>query len=251
MNLKEAFTEISEYLDINVEEILNKYEEISKKYEGHSKWRHITEEEFMKLKINNKNIKELRDFYSKTENYIFELMEYHSTEAKHKMRRRCIEILKNYNIKNVLDYGCGVGQDSIEAAIEGIHSVAFDIPGKTLDFARWRIKERNLNIDVVEIKSDEPLIDSYKAIMCFEVVNVTVDPVKTVKHLYEHLDKNGILLITARFKDNYKLVPEYNIKCEENFYDLIQDIGFELLHKEHMWGPENNNGKYLYVYKKS
>lgn len=37
MNLEEAFSEIAEYLNIDLKELLKKYNEISKKYSGYNK----------------------------------------------------------------------------------------------------------------------------------------------------------------------------------------------------------------------
>ena len=105
-------------------------------------------------------------------------------------------------------------------------------------------------IEIINITSDDPLIDTYDAITCFEVVMLTTDPLKTITHLYNHLRKNGLFFFTARFKGNYCLVPEYNEKYEDTFDEEIQNIGFKRLYKEHMWGPPNKDGKYLYVYQK-
>ncbi len=251
MNLQEAFSEIAEYLLIDLDTLLKKYYEISNKYKGYNKWSNVTEEEFKQMNLDITNSKELMNFYANTENYIFELMEYHATEAKAMMRKRCIEIMKKHKIQTVLDFGCGVGQDSIDAAMCGLKAIACDIPGLTLDFAKWRFKRRNLSIDIIEIISDQPLKNSYEAITCFEVVMHTTDPEKIIRHLHQHLIENGLLFFTARFKDNYSLALKYNQKYESIFDGVIQSIGFKRIYREHMWGSRNEQGKYLYVYKKS
>jgi len=249
LNLNQAFQEISEYLQIDINKLKEKYEEISKKYEGYNKWSHVTEEEFEEFIQNIRNPSQLRDFYANTKNYIFELMEYHATEVKSKMRKHCIEIMKEHNVKTVLDYGCGIGQDSIEAAEAGLRAIAFDLPGKTFEFAKWRFKKRNLNITSIELTSDEKLPEKYDAVTCFEVVMHTPDPIKVIQKIYQILNENGLLFFTARFK-GYKLALEYNQKYAGKFDGIIQDIGFERIIKKHMWGPTNEDGKYLYVYKK-
>jgi len=85
-------------------------------------------------------------------------MEYHSTVVKSRMRQRCIEIMIEHKINSVLDYGCGIGQDSIEAVEAGLNATVCDLSGKTLNFAKWRFKKRNLPIKIIEITSHKPLI---------------------------------------------------------------------------------------------
>ena len=249
MNLREAFEEISEYLQIDLDEIMGLYSAISKKYKGFNKWSHLSEEEFNSLKLDIRDSEQLRNFYANTDNYIFELMEYHSTEEKGKMRQRCIEIMKKLGVKNVLDYGCGIGQDNIDAANAGLKAIACDIPGKTLDFAKWRFKKRKLDIDIITIMSEKPLKEKYDAITCFEVIMHTTDPIGIIRHIYKHLQNDGLLFFTARFK-GYSLALRYNQKYEGVFDDIIQDIGFKRLYKDHMWGPKNKKGKFLFVYQK-
>jgi len=52
MNLREAFEEISEYMQI---EIIGLYSAISKKYKGFNKWFHLSEKEFNRLKLVMRN----------------------------------------------------------------------------------------------------------------------------------------------------------------------------------------------------
>ncbi len=77
----------------------------------------------------------------------------------------------------------------------------------------------------------------------------TPDPIKVIQKIYQILNENGPLFFTARFK-GYKLALEYNQKYAGKFDGVIQDIGFERIIKKHMWEPTNEDGKYLYVYKK-
>ena len=247
MNLEEAFSEIAEYMNIDLKELLKKYNEISKKYNGYNKWSHVTEEEFNQLNLNIIDSNQLMNFYSTTKNYIFELMEYHATEAKSKMRKHCVEIMKEHNIKTVLDFGCRIGQDSIEAAMAGLIPIACDVPGYTYDFAKWRFKKKNLPIKTIDITDEEPLTELYDTITCFEVVMHTTDPVSIIKHLHQHLVKDGLLFFTPRFK-GYSLALKTHHKYEGIFDGVIRSIGFRCLYKEHMWGPLNEKGKYLYVY---
>ena len=124
MSLKNYFAEIAEYFNLDIEDLMKRHLEVSQKYDGYSKWAKVTEKEFDELKLDTKDSVQLKEFYTNTDNYIYELMEYHSTDVKAKMRQHCIEIMKKHKTTNVLDFGCGIGEDSIEAAMVGIKAIA-------------------------------------------------------------------------------------------------------------------------------
>ena len=247
------FYEISVYLKIPLDVIKKKYLKINNN--KYVKWTEITDNEFKNTvpEYNKDDIDEkiLFNFYSKTTNYIYELSEYHSLEERKKLTLTCIGIMKNNNINTVLDFGCGIGQDSIIATINGLEASACDIDGVTLEFARWRFRERNLNIETITIINDTPLSKKYDSITCFEVIMHVPNVEKTLKHLYESLNDNGLLFITWRFVNNYSLALNKNIKYNDIIVDIINNTKFKLLNKIHMWGSENNDGKYLFVYTKN
>jgi len=246
------FLEISKFLDIPLDTIKKDYLKINN--DKYVKWTEITDNEFKNTVVDydkneiDENI--LREFYSKTQNYMYELAEYHSTKDRNNLTLTCINIMKNNNIKKVLDFGCGIGQDSIIASMNNLEATACDIDGTTLQFARWRFSQRNLNIPTISIINNTPLSNNYDAITCFEVIMHVPNPEITISHLYDNLKMNGLLFITWRFVNNYSLALKKNIKYNDNILDIIKNVGFKLINKIHMWGPQNENGKYLHVYKK-
>ena len=58
--------------------------------------------------------------------------------------------MKKNGVKKVVDYGAGIGQDSIMRAMNGMEAAAVDLPGKTFDFAKFRFKKRGLNIKTID-----------------------------------------------------------------------------------------------------
>ena len=188
------------------------------------------------------------DFYRNTPNYIYELMEYHSTDSKQKLSQTVIELIKEHEFKTVLDFGAGICQDSIVAVREGLEATAADIPGKTFDFGKWRIKKYNNSINTIDIHDETPLEKSYDAITCFEVLQHVVNPEKTLLHLIDHINLDGRLFITTRFRNNYSLALNHNEYLEDEFDEFIKKCGLEIEDKRYMWG-ENEKTKYLYILK--
>jgi len=66
--------------------------------------------------------------------------------------------------------------------------------------------------------------------------------------LREHLNQDGKLFITTRFKNNYSLALEHNEYLDECFEQLIEDCELDIEIQRHMWGKDDKI-KYLYVLK--
>ena len=241
--------EIAEYLNVDHSQIMDKYEYAKKKYPGFVSWIRITEQEWDSRNIDQHNQEETANFYKETPNYIFELMESWSTIDKNLMAEKVCIIMGNHGVGRVLSYGTGIGQDVIYYCYNNFDVAAADLPGKTFDFAKWRFKKYNINVHTIDIVDDYPLKDKYDAITCFEVLQHVIQPDETIKYLREHLNKNGLLIITKRFTNNYDLALKQNVKYHENFSHFVSEKGFTLVEKKHLWGPKKI-GKHLYVFKK-
>mgnify|MGYP001218802032 CR=1 FL=1 len=246
MNLNDALKEIAEYKKVDFATILESYEEVSKKSSGFVKWGSLTAKEWIEMKIDQNDITQVMEFYKKTPNFIFELMEYHSTEGKQRLSKTVIDICKKNDIKSILDFGAGICQDSITATKNGFNATAVDIPGKTFDYGKWRIKKQAANIKTIDILNEIPLTEEYDAITCFEVLQHVVNPKKTLEHLREHLKSDGLLFLTTRFKNNYPLALKHNEYLENEFEDFVSKCNFQIKNKIHMWG-EKEKTKNLYV----
>jgi 2-polyprenyl-3-methyl-5-hydroxy-6-metoxy-1,4-benzoquinol methylase len=248
LNLNEALKEIAEYKKIDFKEIMESYYKVSKKFSGYVKWSNLSADEWDKMKINQENIQNVMEFYKKTPNYIFELMEYHSTQGKQNLSNKILDFCKKNNFKNILDFGAGVCQDSILASKNNLNATAADIPGKTFNFGKWRIKKYNLKIKTIDIFDETPIKENYDAITCFEVLQHVVNPQKTLLHLINHLNSKGILFITTRFKNNYSLALKHNEHLENTFEEMVKKVNLVIEEKIHMWG-EGDSSKFLYVLK--
>ena len=106
---------------------------------------------------------------------------------------------KLYKMKNMLDFGCGVGRNSIYLAKENFEVVGVDISLAALKIAnKWSKKERLKNIAFVQATmTNLPLSDSsLDAVISVSVIHHAVkkDITKTINEVYRVLRKNGLFL---------------------------------------------------------
>jgi len=247
---KNLLKDASEFLNIPITLLEESYNKVLNNYPGYSKWQHITSKEWVELKINQKDQLNVFDFYKNTLNYIPECIEYHSGPKRKELINQYIKILKKYKCKEVVDYGCGIGQDSIIQSQHDITAIACDIPGMTYDFAKWRFNKYKFNIEALNIKIDSfPLKKKYDAITCFEVLQHVPDPVSLINNFYSHIKKGGLFITTMRFNNNYILALNENKKYQGKMNKIIEKIGFTTIDQIYQWGGGNRT-KYLEIYQK-
>ena len=76
-----------------------------------------------------------------------------------------------------------------------------------------------------------------------------LDPVALLDDVYEQINPSGLLIVTARFKHNYKLALPINEKYHNNIHHNIRTIGFKRLDSVYQCGY-GQTSKYLEVHQK-
>ena len=177
---------------------------------------------------NPQSPEEIIDFYKEAENYIFDLAGWHRIPNRKQLTATAIKICQQNNLQKILEFGCGIGQDGILFAESGFEVTLADLPGKTLDFAKWRVKRRGTEIKFTN--SDE-LKEKYDGILCFDVLEHVWEPKEIVEYLNHHLQIGGILLITAHFEhtEEHPMHLERNVKyLGREFFEIMNQTGFRM-----------------------
>lgn len=188
-------------------------------------------EQLMRDEWNKKSPKtseEITNFYRETENYVFDLAWWHRDYGRRKLTMAAIEACKRNNSNKILEFGCGTGQDGILFAEEGFDVTLADLPSKTFDYAKWRVKKGELDLKFAD--SDQ-LTEKYDAILCFDVLEHLWEPQKMVEYLYQHLSNNGILLVTTHFghDETHPMHLERNDKyAGGQFFKMMSVAGLHL-----------------------
>ncbi|GIW21900.1 MAG: hypothetical protein KatS3mg068_0907 [Candidatus Sericytochromatia bacterium] len=127
----------------------------------------------------------------------------------------------------VLDFGGGIGELSINLASKNIDVSFLEVPSETLNFAKWRFKRKNLNIDIYT--SLNQIKTKFDIIIALDVIEVLEKPEIHIKKFYELLNSSG-LLILSKGKVGEKEHPMNLIKNKnliENLTDFCNNNGFK------------------------
>ena len=135
----------------------------------------------------------IKEFYKQTKSYIYDLAGWHLYDTKKfdSDMELVNTIKKAGTIKNVLDFGGGVGFNAFPIAAAGFDVTLADLKSVTLDFAKFRAKKRGIKVKYWETDVEPmPPDKKYDLILCLDVLEhlpqkdlvETVDKLVKLKH---------------------------------------------------------------------
>lgn len=147
-----------------------------------------------------------------------------------------LPVFQLFQIKSVLDLGCGTGRHCVYLAKNGFSVVGVDVSKSALRMAnKWIRKERLTNVAFMQGTMTNIPIDKnyFDAVISVSVIHHAVkkDIVDTITEVYRILRKNGLFLTNlASVKD-----PRYGEgeKVENNTFRILEafeEKRFEELH---------------------
>ncbi|EKD64437.1 MAG: glycosyl transferase family protein [uncultured bacterium] len=119
------------------------------------------------------------DFYKKTQWYIYSLILWSACGQRPSYAQIGLEILRNYSIKKIVDFGAGVGTDTFEFAAYDYQVIAFEINRYCNQFLKW--KNKKLNAGVVILNDDSRFNEDFDLLWSMDVIEHLKDPVSTLK----------------------------------------------------------------------
>lgn len=141
-----------------------------------------------------------------------------------------LEIIKQNNIKYILDYGCGVSDIGIllsQKYKKFVDLVDLDLP--KIRLTQKRFNWRGLDTNIYTVDNTEKLAEidkKYDLIIANEIIEHFRFPIKMINWFYSHLNKNGLLLLSKGRKFIRKTGGDHldesfaegnSIKFKENF----------------------------------
>lgn len=145
-----------------------------------------------------KTKEEIDEFYKHADEYVYNLMVWFKSGDRTDFRGTIDRLISDHNIKSVIDYGCGVGNDGLYFISKEVKTyfIDYDCPAST--FLKWRLKQRDipscfLSVDDIEMF---PEADMFWAI---DVLEHMIDPLEVVRKISPRCK---IFAHRSKFNDN-------------------------------------------------
>ncbi|MBP7842738.1 hypothetical protein KA017_01905 [Candidatus Woesebacteria bacterium] len=86
---------------------------------------------------------EVSNFYKTTKEYVYNSLIFFESEDR-KDFKPYYQLFKNkFNVKSIIDYGCGIGNDGLSMLENGFDVFFADFISPSTDFLQWRLENRN------------------------------------------------------------------------------------------------------------
>jgi GT2 family glycosyltransferase/glycosyltransferase involved in cell wall biosynthesis len=193
MNKREIAVEIAEIMGWDIEDVLRRVE-FEQAHPG------ISVKEAW-LDANPSADSEIERFYSDTTSYIFDLAVESTREVRQQWRAAVVDALNRQwggaEAARVLDFGGGVGTDTLYFAKHCRAAYYYDVPGATSTFAMKRFARRGAPITRVTRTSNYGA--EFDAVVSFEVLEHLLDPCVHLDELVRLTRPGGLLFLTESF----------------------------------------------------
>lgn len=168
-------------------------------------------------------------YYEESKDYIEAMATYNAMGKKLRLIEKIAKVIADIpGIKTIVDYGCGVGSDSLHLNQLGYKVIAMDVQGLALVFAKGRFQKYGAKIKIVEsnYKSKIPKCD---LILSLDTLEHVFDPYKTLDTMFAAKPK-AILLTTAfgvHDHDNQGGIPMHTDHKVNKVEKYIESRGYK------------------------
>jgi 2-polyprenyl-3-methyl-5-hydroxy-6-metoxy-1,4-benzoquinol methylase len=150
----------------------------------------------------------IKQFYKQTQNYIYDLGGWHLWDLdKRASDLALVDELRAKGVKSILDFGGGVGFNSLILAKAGFDVTLADLDSVTLKFAQFRAQQHGVKMKFWKTDVEPmPPDGKYDAILCLDVLehlpkdvlHETVDKLVKLKHAKTVIDVHAPFGRTAQ-----------------------------------------------------
>lgn len=174
---------------------------------------------------------EIANFYEIVPYYPFELAYWHMKRGQRRFRKQVVKV----SFGDVLDYGGGIGDLCIELANRGLKVAYGDVPGRSMDFAKWLFEKRGVTpiemIDLGKVK----LSKQYDVIICIDVIEHVLSPEAVLEDIARHLRNKGRLIITALNCAGKTERNPMHFRMDFNAEELLNSLGILETNRPWLW----------------
>lgn len=125
-------------------------------------------------------------------------------------------------LRDVLDFGCGIGTGSICLASVGCEVHSADIAIELLTFAEYRFRKRGVRARVIDLGSGEcPNKRYYDMVVCLDVLEHIPNQLAKLRELSSYLREGGYLLVNLMNDSRHPHRPMH-ISSAGNWLALVR-----------------------------
>lgn len=192
--------------------------------------------------VTSKTPEKIERFYA-SRDYIYDLLAAFYYAEKFNKINTCIDIVRFINKhkgQKVLEFGAGTGQLCLLLYFNTDKKIYYlDLPGNTLDFAKWRFKTYNAQIALIkgQINADNITHAPFDIIVSDAALEHVPSLAKTIKLLKKSLQKPGYLYVLFDASSNSKR-PMHIAKIDK-FYNILKKEGLVRTSK-YIWTNDNS-----------
>jgi len=128
---------------------------------------------------------EIAHFYKIADEYLYNLVIWHESGDRECFSKQLRRLTKEFNIKSVIDFGCGVGTDGLWLLENNFEVNFVDFHCPSIEFLRWRMKKRRLKAEISDIQTLDKLPDK-DMFWAIDVLEHVPDPLSIVSKLSEN-----------------------------------------------------------------
>jgi 2-polyprenyl-3-methyl-5-hydroxy-6-metoxy-1,4-benzoquinol methylase len=134
-------------------------------------------------------------FYDRAEVHLHELTWWHTLAEDDSPLAYVVALrfAEAHSCYDYLDFGSGVGSAGILFARAGFSVCLADISSALLDFSRWRLQARGLDVQHLDLKHQRLPAEAFDIVTAMDVFEHLVDPVAAVDEIWRTLRPGGFL----------------------------------------------------------
>jgi hypothetical protein len=102
---------------------------------------------------------DVKAFFRASTSYLYNLVIWEASGHRPRYLTEALSTLKEFGVKTIVDFGCGIGNDTIPLQHEGFDVTGCDFSSPSTDFLRWRSRKTVTIIEPAQIDA-HPLPDA-------------------------------------------------------------------------------------------
>ncbi len=169
---------------------------------------------------------QIKDFYRSTRSYIFEHVWWHATDlAANSVNVEILKFAQRRSARHYLDFGSGVGSNAILFARHGFQVALADISTPMLEFARWRLQRRGIEVELIDLNCRELPREGFDFATAVDVFEHLPQPKTELKQIRLALKEGGVLVFNCRAGEDEER-PMHVLKSDAAVWQALRGCGF-------------------------